>query len=456
MQSAQPQSFNQLSEPPWNGTLAAEWQAERLRYLVTLNPSKLEARSLGPDAEVSFVPMEAVGENGGLDLSTSKPLSDVNEGYTYFRDGDVVVAKITPCFENGKGAIATGLSNGVAFGTTELHVLRPADGLDPGFLFYLTLGRPFRELGAATMYGAGGQKRVPEAFIRDLVHPMPVLVAQRAIAAFLDRKTAEIDALVAKKEQLIELLEEKRTALITHAVTKGLEPGVTMKESGVEWLGEIPAHWTVAPVKWALSKVGSGKTPKGGADVYVPEGVLLLRSQNVQYDGLSLEDCAYISEEVDAEMSSSRVREDDVLLNITGASLGRVCVAALDGQRANVSQHVCILRPIRSRLSAKYLASSLASRAGKAQIFSSEAGISRDALNFVQIGDIVVPMPPLVEQEAIVHRVGREVRGLATLFDSVREAINRLKEYRSALITAAVTGQLTIPVTDQQPGAIQS
>ncbi|MGH7592608.1 MAG: restriction endonuclease subunit S, partial [Gemmatimonadales bacterium] len=252
--------FSQLVEPEWKGSLPPMWHAERLRFTVALNPSKLEIRELGRDTEVSFVPMESVGEYGGLELDESKPIADVSEGYTYFRDGDVVVAKITPCFENGKGALAKGLLNGAAFGTTELHVLRPCAGMDATYLFYLTLGEPFRRLGAATMYGAGGQKRVPEAFVRDLVHPVPELRVQRAIAAFLDRKTAEIDALVVKKELLIELLEEKRTALITQAVTKGLDSGVPMKESGVEWIGRVPAHWDLAKM-WRISRAVSGGTP---------------------------------------------------------------------------------------------------------------------------------------------------------------------------------------------------
>ena len=130
--------------------------------------------------------MEAVGEYGGLDLALTKELSDVGDGYTYFSDGDVVVAKITPCFENGKGSLAGGLVNGIAFGTTELHVMRCRPELDKRFAFYLTLTDSFRRLGEAEMYGAGGQKRVPESFITNLKHPIPPLPEQRAIAAFLD------------------------------------------------------------------------------------------------------------------------------------------------------------------------------------------------------------------------------------------------------------------------------
>lgn len=118
--------------------------------------------------DVSFVPMEAIGELGGLNITDGKPLADIGSGYTYFAENDVVIAKITPCFENGKGAIAKGLVNGVAFGTTELHVLRSLDDLLPEFLFYISMSDWFRKLGEAHMYGAGGQKRVPEKFIKDL------------------------------------------------------------------------------------------------------------------------------------------------------------------------------------------------------------------------------------------------------------------------------------------------
>lgn len=163
--------------------------------------------------------MEAVGEYGGLDLSQTRMLDDVGSGYTAFRDNDVLVAKITPCFENGKGALASSLTNGVAFGTTELHVLRPRTTVASRFLFYLTISDPFRKLGEAEMYGAGGQKRVPTEFVQDFRLPLPPIDEQAAIADYLDRETARIDTLAATVLRAIEGLSEYRTALITAAVT---------------------------------------------------------------------------------------------------------------------------------------------------------------------------------------------------------------------------------------------
>ena len=158
--------------------LPESWSRRRLRFDTRLNPVKSEVE-LADDTEVSFVPMDAVGELGGLRLDEQRALDEVYKSYTYFRDRDVVVAKITPCFENGKGALASELTNGIGFGTTELHVVRPGETLDEHFLFYLTIAHDFRHYGAAEMLGAGGQKRVPERFLKDWKPPIPLLGTPR-------------------------------------------------------------------------------------------------------------------------------------------------------------------------------------------------------------------------------------------------------------------------------------
>lgn len=146
---------------------AAGWNKSRLKYIAEVDPPLRRTLRMDDGMPVSFLPMEAVGEAGSLDLSRERPLSAVREGYTPFQDGDVIVAKITPCFENGKGALAAGLTNGVGFGTTELFVLRPSKRLDARFLYYLVSSDAFRQPATAQMYGAGGQKRVPPSFVQD-------------------------------------------------------------------------------------------------------------------------------------------------------------------------------------------------------------------------------------------------------------------------------------------------
>lgn len=169
---------------------------------------------------------------------------------------------------------------------------------------------------------------------------MPTSEEQKEIVLYVEAKEKEISRLIKQKHQLITLLEEKRQSIITEAVTKGLNPNVKMKHSGVEWIGEIPEDWQVKKVKHFSEFVGSGKTPSGGSEVYLEEGIPFLRSLNVHFDGIRLKNLAFISEETDAEMRSSRIQPLDNLLNITGASIGRSCIVPKDFGQGNVNQHV--------------------------------------------------------------------------------------------------------------------
>lgn len=206
------------SKVEWLGDIPAHWVPKRMRFCMKTNPSKGEIK-LNDDELVSFIPMEAVGEFGGLNLDAEKELREIGGGYTYFADSDVVVAKITPCFENGKGAIARGLKNGIAFGTTELHVMRSDDILLPDYLFHLTMSHPFRCIGESEMYGAGGQKRVPETFLKDFRIGLPPVNEQQDIIDYINKVNQKLDLQISKAIDVIGRLTEYRSALITNAVT---------------------------------------------------------------------------------------------------------------------------------------------------------------------------------------------------------------------------------------------
>lgn len=250
----------------WLGDVPEHWGVKRARFMLSMNPSKQEFSHLDPGTEVAFLPMEAVGEDGSLRLDTTRPIFEVSAGYTFFAEGDVTFAKITPCFENGKGAIMRDLRTGFGFGTTELTVIRPGRYLNREYFYYVTISNDFRKNGEAWMYGAGGQKRVPDDFVKEFRIGFPPLSEQQAIAAFLDRETGHIDSLIAKKQQLLELLAEQRTALISRAVTKGLDASVKLKPSGVEWLGDVPENWYALPLRRIVLTVKTGCTPTGAED----------------------------------------------------------------------------------------------------------------------------------------------------------------------------------------------
>ena len=204
----------------WLGDVPEHWEVKRLRDVATLNPSKSEIARLERESFVSFLPMSAIGEDGSLNLDSEKTVGELENGYTFFRNGDVTIAKITPCYENGKGALMQGLTQGVGFGTTELIVVRPRQEESCGeFLHFLFVSTVFRNIGESHMYGAGGQKRVPDDFVRNFATGFPPAPEQAAIAAHLDAALVRFDTLTAEAQNAIDLLQERRTALISAAVT---------------------------------------------------------------------------------------------------------------------------------------------------------------------------------------------------------------------------------------------
>ena len=184
----------------------------RLRFSVALNPSKAEAGNIAALGDVTFAPMEALSDGiGGIDLSLEKPAEELAAGsYSYFAEGDLLLAKVTPCFENGKKALVPKLPNRIGFATSEVHVIRPnTKCVDPGYLRYLLSSEPFMQAGNASMTGAGGLKRISENAIKDFQLPALSLDTQRQIACRLDAEAGRIDDLISKKRRQIALIHEQ-------------------------------------------------------------------------------------------------------------------------------------------------------------------------------------------------------------------------------------------------------
>lgn len=197
-------------------------------------------------------------------------------------------------------------------------------------------------------------------------------------------------------------------------------------------------HWPKVPLKYLVSKIGSGKTPKGGAEIYAKSGVMLLRSQNVHFDGLRLDDVVFIDEALDEEMAATRVQPKDVLLNITGASIGRCTVVPKAFEAANVNQHVCIIRPDSERLKPDFLGLVLRSHGIQTLIRGSENGSSREGLTFEQIGDFVISLPSLEDQQRVVKAANTKLQTLLSAICEKQCLLDLLTEKRRALIASAV------------------
>lgn len=428
----------------WLGGIPAHWDAKRLRFLTWINPSKGEIKGLPPSLEISFIPMEDVG-CGVLNMEKTQELDSVSEGYTYFRDGDVLVAKITPCFENGKGAIGEGLLNSIGFGTTELHVIRSTPDLNRCFLLYITVSYAFRKIGESEMYGAAGQKRVPDKFIRDFICPYPSQREQQAIADFLDRETARIDEMIAREQRLVDLLQEQRTTLITCTVTKGLNPDAPMKYSGVEWLGKIPEHWEVKKLKHVLLRNDGGVW----GDDYDENGTIVLRSTEQTIGGEWCINEPAIRRINAKEYKKSKLIYGDLLITKSSGSESHIGKTTLVTKKiedmnccfSNFMQRIRLL----SNYSAKYVYYVFNCILGREQlVYYSNTTTGLANLSSTIIGNIHVAMPNYSEQQAITDYLDQETSRIDDLVGRIIQAIEKLQEYRSALITAAVTGKIDV------------
>jgi type I restriction enzyme S subunit len=266
---------------------------------------------------------------------------------------------------------------------------------------------------------------------------------QKAVVEFLDRETARIDTLIAEKERLIELLYERRNAIITHAVTKGFDPIMPMKAAGAEWLGDIPAHWHVRRLKDLSGFVTSGS--RAWAAYYTDEGSLFLRIGNLRSASIDLDLSVvqHVAPPLGAEGERTRVHGGDLLISIT-ALIGAVGVVPEGTPTAFVNQHLALVRPSGDRVEPRWLAYCVLSRVGQEQFRSALYGGTKDGLNLDDIRSLIVLMPPQEEQRDIVKALDKSGRQVDLLLAKIRSAIGRLKEYRVTLVFAAVTGKIDV------------
>jgi type I restriction enzyme S subunit len=208
---------------PWLGHVPEGWEVMRLKNVCRINPSKLAIKSRAADELATFLPMERVSSDGNIDGSIQAPISELANGFTYFERGDVILAKITPCFENGKGAVLEALPTEVGFGSTEFIVLRASRKIDPRFLYLLTFEAQFRRLGVESMTGSAGQQRISQEFVANYYIALPGRDEQVRIIEALKAATREFDAVIGSAFREIALIQEFRTRLIADVVTGKLD-----------------------------------------------------------------------------------------------------------------------------------------------------------------------------------------------------------------------------------------
>jgi len=289
--------------------------------------------------------------------------------------------------------------------------------------------------------GAGVRQTITFADIGACRTYLPPLPEQTRITAFLDQETAKIDALVAEQERLMALLKEKRQAVISHAVTKGLNPNATLKSSGVEWLGDVPETWDVKPVKFVV-EIGNGSTPNREVPEYWTGGSYpWLNSSVVNLDSV-LEAEQFVTERALKECHLPIITPPAVLVGITGQGKTRGMATMLLVE-ATINQHVAYLKPTSPSIDVFFLRRVF----DMAYVYlrrDSEAGSTKGAITCEQIGNLKIALPPPAEQREINSYVDRVSKEFDTLTAEAERAIDLLQERRTALISAAVTGQIDV------------
>ncbi|MDV2077186.1 restriction endonuclease subunit S [Marinobacter xestospongiae] len=269
---------------------------------------------------------------------------------------------------------------------------------------------------------------------------------QHAIAAFLDHETARIDQLIAKQQRLIALLKEKRQAVISHAVTKGL-PSITgrdapMKDSGVEWLGEVPEHWGVFAINQAIQKITNGYVGPT-RDILVETGTPYIQATHIKNGKVNFDGEYFVTKDWSLNHKKSILRKGDVLVVQTGAGTGDIGLVSEEEEGFNCHALI-ILQPIPEKLLGDYLSLVLSSSYGQAVLYSVRTGGMHPHLNCSEVKFVKIPVPPVADQQAIVQSVQESTKKYNSLMELAQKQVKLLQERRTALISAAVTGKIDV------------
>ena len=313
---------------------------------------------------------------------------------------------------------------------------RMATDVSARYFFYFALTIPFGYFEAGTALPS-----MTKSNLYTIKCPLPGLDEQRAIADFLDHETARIEALVAKKQRLLELLQEQRTALISQAVTKGLDPDAPMMDSGIEWLGEIPCHWAIERLAMFTDKITNGFVGPT-RDILLDEGVKYLQSLHIKGNQIVFGDDYFVSPEWSQQHAKSILKAGDVLVVQTG-DIGQVAVVPPEFEGANCHALI-VVSPIRSLASGEYLAWVLNSHYGYHALKRIQTGALHPHLNCTFVREIVCPLPPPEEQAQLVDWIRDQNDRHDQLCAALERVMRHLVEYRSALVAAAVTGQIDV------------
>ena len=427
----------------WLGEIPAHWEVKRLRFTVTKCQNGLwgdDPDGLNDVVCIRVADFDRVAYEVKISQPTLRSVASMILSTRGLRCGDLLLEKSGGGDNQPVGVVVLNTYSEPAVCSNFIARMPVQEGFDPRHLTYLHAALYAARINTRSIKQNTGIQNLDSKSYLNEVAAFPEILEQRAIAAFLDRETAQIDALVAKKERLIELLQEKRTALISDAVTKGLDPDALLKDSGVEWLGGIPAHWEVKQLNRVVTRFVDyrGKTPEK-----VPFGVPLVTAKNIKNQMIDFsESQEYIREELYPLWMVRGFPELGDVVVTTEAPLGES--AQITDTKVALAQRIILLKADKDKVTNEYLKYHFVGDSGYCELQTRATGSTAIGIKASHIKASLITIPPIIEQRVIAAFLDRETAKIDALIAKVREVINHLKELRTALISAAVTGKIDV------------
>ena len=401
----------------------------RLKDIAYINPA-YTGPDLG-DQLVSFSPMECLRYDSLKPITIS--FSEAKGKYTFFKDNDILFAKVTPCFENQNIAIANNLVNGIGFGSSEINVLRLKSDASLRYMFYVICSNRFYNTGCSSMCGVGGLKRINPRAVSTFEFTMPSLTEQEAIAAYLDKECEKIG-------RKIELLERKayaysrlRRSLINRAVTRGLDPNVSLKPSNIEWVGDIPVHWTISRFAYFFAEHNISNIGVNHQNLLSLSFGKIIRKNIDSCDGL-----------LPATFETYQIVEPgNIIFRFTDLQNDHksLRVGLVNEEGIITSAYTCVQG--NKETLPKFAFYMLHSYDIK-KVFYKLGGGMRQSLNYRTIKDMKVVFPPIDEQKEIAVYLDEKCAKIDAILEKINTEVERLKELKRSLINEVVTGQRAI------------
>ena len=410
------------------GSIPSHWETISLKYVALLD-GKVDTSNITPEDTVSFVPMNCVRNDKRIPKTAQK--SKDNGTYSSFCNGDIAIAKVTPCFENGNICVMASLENGYAFGSSELFSVRPQN-IVGRFLFYSLQTPYFLDGGAATMTGVGGLKRVSSYYMKNVKIVFPPLSEQSTIASYLDAQCAKIDEIIAQAKASIEDYKQWKASIIYEAVTKGLDPNVEMKDSGIEWIGKMPKHWQDINPKALFSQRKERANPGDRQLTASQQFGVIYQDEYMEMTGTKV-----VTVEKDFDILKY-VSAGDFVISMRSFQGG----LEYSTKSGSISSAYVMLVPNLKLVYPRYYRWLLKSN-GYIRALQSTSDLVRDgqAMRYSNFAKVRLITLPLGEQEQIANYLDTQCAKIDKLMTEKQSLIDDLESYKKSLIYEVVTGK---------------